>query len=359
MSSFYCPLCFNLIMRQDSKAEGFAQNLAQNAHVPACEIEHAQKSYCLFMRIAREGSENFVKLYFPFVTHGNSDISINYYTGVPPTKPHMHDFHELVLIVKGSCRFIYQHTERVLVPGDVYLIEPHYWHHYVIDGPFECYNLMYYSDRLGTKLENISSPSFFDADRTIAVGEKAWIPANRVQWDNIIHFTPQQALPLQNMMKTILEEQEKQHYGFETIQKALVEVLLVTIKRMQCETIVPHASKKDPHALLVEQALIYIENHLVEPLSIEQIAARYHMSHSHFRRIFKQAVGLPPLEYINRLRIVKSLAYFQQHDSTIAEAAAAVGISDANYYSRLFKKVIGYSPKYFKDHAPQSIGVEV
>ncbi|MGN1007844.1 MAG: helix-turn-helix transcriptional regulator, partial [Butyricicoccus sp.] len=82
----------------------------------------------------------------------------------------------------------------------------------------------------------------------------------------------------------------------------------------------------------------------------------YHLSPGHFRRIFKHSVGLSPVEYMNRLRIVKSFAYLQDKDLTIADAGAAVGIHDPNYYSRLFKKTIGYSPRYFKDSAPQTAG---
>ena len=79
------------------------------------------------------------------------------------------------------------------------------------------------------------------------------------------------------------------------------------------------------------------------------MAFRLHLSSSYFRVLFKDVTGLPPVEYLNRLRIVKSLQYLQADDLSIANAAARVGIYDPNYYSRLFKKVMGVPPRYFKN----------
>ena len=59
---------------------------------------------------------------------------------------------------------------------------------------------------------------------------------------------------------------------------------------------------------------------------------------------------MTPVEYLNRIRIIKSLEYLERNQCNIADAAASVGIYDANYYTRLFKKILGYSPKYFKKH---------
>ncbi len=57
---------------------------------------------------------------------------------------------------------------------------------------------------------------------------------------------------------------------------------------------------------------------------------------------------MTPTNYLNRMRIIRSLEYLEREDMSIAEAASKVGIYDSNYYSRLFKKIMGYSPRYFK-----------
>ena len=91
-----------------------------------------------------------------------------------------------------------------------------------------------------------------------------------------------------------------------------------------------------------------MENHLDEKVDIEELAASVYWSSRHFRTVFKEVTGLTPVEYLNRVRIVKSLEYLEKNKSSIKEAAASVGIYDTNYYTRLFKKILGYPPKYFK-----------
>ena len=303
-----------------------------------------------------------MKLYYPFSTSEDTPISINYYMSEQPVRPHMHDFHELVLVLKGSCRFSCEGVESVLIPGDLYVIEPHHEHMYFLDGPFECYNLMYRSELMGAQWERIQrdtslNPDAPDADRTIARGETLPIPEpDDLSRQNILHLSAAQILPFERILAEILEEQQQLRPGYEAVQLALVELLSVYIKRAQREQFLVQSPDSSVHAALVEQVLEYIEAHLTEPIHFDALAERYHLSPGHFRRIFKQSVGLSPVEYMNRLRIVKSFAYLQDKDLTIADAGAAVGIHDPNYYSRLFKKTIGYSPRYFKDSAPQTAG---
>ena len=99
---------------------------------------------------------------------------------------------------------------------------------------------------------------------------------------------------------------------------------------------------------MIYDALMYIEEHLDAKIDFSSLAEKSFMSPSYFRSIFKDVTGLTPVEYLNRMRIVKSLKYLELDKSTIADAAAKVGIFDSNYFSRMFKKVMGYSPKYFK-----------
>lgn len=57
---------------------------------------------------------------------------------------------------------------------------------------------------------------------------------------------------------------------------------------------------------------------------------------------------MSPTDYLNHVRISRALELLQVTSLSIAEIASRVGIYDANYFSRLFKKVTGYPPRYFK-----------
>ena len=57
---------------------------------------------------------------------------------------------------------------------------------------------------------------------------------------------------------------------------------------------------------------------------------------------------MPPTDYLNRVRILRALELLQTSDAPVAAIGRKVGIYDANYFSRLFKKVTGYPPRSFK-----------
>lgn len=64
----------------------------------------------------------------------------------------------------------------------------------------------------------------------------------------------------------------------------------------------------------------------------------------HLCRLFKQSIGMPPIKYINYIRIDKAKKLLQQHQLKIREAADMIGFSNYNYFSRLFKQYTQRSP---------------
>ncbi|WP_431308854.1 helix-turn-helix domain-containing protein [Halalkalibacter flavus] len=91
-----------------------------------------------------------------------------------------------------------------------------------------------------------------------------------------------------------------------------------------------------------------MEDNLTEQIDFSNYAREQNISLGYFRSIFKSATGLPPVEYLNRLRMVRAVEYLKDHTLTISDVSAAVGIYDPNYFSRLFRKIIGYSPREFR-----------
>ncbi|MDO5423211.1 MAG: helix-turn-helix domain-containing protein [Eubacteriales bacterium] len=85
----------------------------------------------------------------------------------------------------------------------------------------------------------------------------------------------------------------------------------------------------------------YIGQHYQEDLSLERIAAAFHMSMSYFSQYFKKQEGVNFVTYLNRLRIQKAKELLRDQEMTAEQAAEAIGISNPNYFVRLFKKMTG------------------
>ena len=72
------------------------------------------------------------------------------------------------------------------------------------------------------------------------------------------------------------------------------------------------------------------------------------MSESHFRALFHQWAGMGPVQYRNRLRISHAQSYLVNSPMRVDKIAAMVGFDDVFYFSRLFKKITGVSPRAYR-----------
>lgn len=102
----------------------------------------------------------------------------------------------------------------------------------------------------------------------------------------------------------------------------------------------------------IREALLYIHQHYDEKLSVHEIAGALHISTDHFIRLFKFMLGMTPQKYIQTYRIKQAAAAIRQISDdvplSISEIAAGIGFSDANYFTRSFKKVMGITPSQYQ-----------
>lgn len=100
---------------------------------------------------------------------------------------------------------------------------------------------------------------------------------------------------------------------------------------------------------IFSKATSYILEHYTESsLSVQEISKQLDISEVHLRRIFKSAVNISPVKYINFLRLEKAKNMLLSSNLTVSEIADSVGFEDQFYFSRLFKKETGVSPVYYR-----------
>ena len=95
-------------------------------------------------------------------------------------------------------------------------------------------------------------------------------------------------------------------------------------------------------------AMYYFRKNYNQPICIEEYAASRGFSTCWFIRCFKQVTGSTPLQYILNLRISNAQSLLESTDSSITEIANFVGYENPLYFSRLFCKQIGISPKEYR-----------
>jgi len=109
-----------------------------------------------------------------------------------------------------------------------------------------------------------------------------------------------------------------------------------------------------PEANLAEsktqEAIYYMQEQITQKITIEQMAKHLGMSVPFFFKRFKRETGYSPIAYFNSLKIQKAIQLIHTEKYYINEISFMIGIDDPYYFSRLFKKQMGVSPKkYMKE----------
>ena len=92
----------------------------------------------------------------------------------------------------------------------------------------------------------------------------------------------------------------------------------------------------------------YLDSHYQEKISLDRLAELFYINKFYLTRIFKEQFGVSINAYLLQVRITKAKQNLRFTDKTIEEIAAECGMNDANYFTRMFKKVEGVTPGQFR-----------
>ena len=98
----------------------------------------------------------------------------------------------------------------------------------------------------------------------------------------------------------------------------------------------------------IERATEYIHEHLHENITIKQLCNATYLSTSVLYKKFRSHLGCTVNDYINNKRIEKSLNLLVKTEVPIEDIAARIGFSSASYFSRIFKQKMGISPIQYR-----------
>lgn len=115
-------------------------------------------------------------------------------------------------------------------------------------------------------------------------------------------------------------------------------------KRLQPDTTV---SKR--HSTLIHKTLAYINEHYKEDLTLQSVAKEVFISPSYLGRIFREAMGVPMHEWINKHRIECAKELLRNPELKSSEIAPEVGFSSYKYFSGYFLKYVGCSPREYRN----------
>ena len=132
----------------------------------------------------------------------------------------------------------------------------------------------------------------------------------------------------------------------QTETEAQLLALIPKMIRHSCLLVQRHSLERYSGA--VRSCLNYIDFHYMEPLNLEGLAARFAINKNYLSSRFHKEVGMTVTDYINRTRIRRAEGMLGKTALPMQAVAEQCGFSDANYFTRIFKKINGVSPNEYR-----------
>ena len=104
------------------------------------------------------------------------------------------------------------------------------------------------------------------------------------------------------------------------------------------------------YQFIIQKAEKLIEEHYMEELSVQQVAAQLHLSPGYLSTLMKRYTRMSFVEYMTSVRIKHAKSYLRKSGFRVYEIAELVGYPDQFYFSRIFKRVTGRSPAEYRKH---------
>ena len=145
----------------------------------------------------------------------------------------------------------------------------------------------------------------------------------------------------------------KEIEGAETMDQ--LQALIPKMIRHYCLLVKRHSLER--YSSAVRSCLNYIDFHFMEPLSLDRLAARYAINKNYLSSRFHKEVGVTVTDYINSARVRQAVELLEKTALSMQSVAERCGFSDANYFTRIFKKINGVSPNEYRKalnvHSPK------
>jgi AraC-like DNA-binding protein len=256
---------------------------------------------------------------------------------------HSHDFCELAIVTNGRAMHHLEGNDFPVSTGDVFLLQGHQRHYFFERENLNLINIMYDPEKIGLPENDLRRMPGYCA---LFMLEPAYRRQHR--FASRLHL---KRVPLAHVER-LAEEMEKECVGDtpgrELILRAKLMELIVFLSRAYTES-----ETTEAHALLrVGNVIGALENDFSKDWKVEELINIAYMSRSNLMRVFRNATGQTPIEYLLRLRIQRAMEMLRNTDLPVTEIAIETGFNDSNYFTRQFRKITGLTPTNYRKGLP-------
>lgn len=252
---------------------------------------------------------------------------------------HRHEYAEVAIVLGGRGIHVIDDFAYPIEAGDVFVIVGDRTHGFRDLHDFDLANITYCPERLRLHEELLRRIPGYHALFTLEP-----VYRQRHQFQSRLRLTSAQLVEVSACVHHLADELRICATGYEASSMATFLHLLTMLSRWFTTT------RRPISRALVQVAplLTALDDHCSEPWTLLQLADMAHLSVSQLVVLFRRATGMTPVAYLIHRRIARSLDCLHDPQCSISEVAQRVGFTDSNYFSRQFKRVMGMSPRAYR-----------
>ncbi len=165
-----------------------------------------------------------------------------------------------------------------------------------------------------------------------------WVDIPGLEFKDTIHIQDKDS-----SVKWLLEKIHTE-YKSENRSDTMLEQYVKTAAMQIAKKCLEDTAKDDP----LSRVILYMQHHMAENITVEELADLIYVSKSYLSRQFKQETGMSLIEYLRLIRINAAKRLLVSTDTTIEEISSIIGYNSSKYFSRAFKACTGMAPSDFK-----------
>ncbi|MGC9467527.1 MAG: helix-turn-helix domain-containing protein [Anaerolineae bacterium] len=251
---------------------------------------------------------------------------------------HMHTFIELVMVVEGSGTHVFRTERYPITVGDVFVIPPYTPHGYVETEDLTIYNILFKESMFSRYREELELiPGFHGLIYLEPYYRSVRGFAGRLS------LTPDQIVRATSLVNRLELEWNAQQEG----RRIMVENLFIELLLFYCRRFSVDAGPSN-RVMPVARVIGFMNRHFAETLLLDDLVQVAGLSKRSLIRHFKNTTGLPPMRYLQKIRIAKARMMLKRGDQSITQVAMDSGFNDSAYFSTVFKKHTGQTPSEFQ-----------